>query len=87
MLRQNRVGRMLDAQSLINIGLAAILAALGWFARQVWDAVKALQKDVQALEVDLPKTYVTKTDFSDTMRRIEVMLQRISDKLDEKVDK
>jgi len=78
---------MLDAQSLINIGLAAILAALGWFARQVWDAVKALQKDVQALEVDLPKTYVTKTDFSDTMRRIEVMLQRISDKLDEKVDK
>lgn len=78
---------MLDAQSLINIGLAAILAALGWFARQVWDAVKALQKDVQALEVDLPKIYVTKTDFSDTMRRIEVMLQRISDKLDEKVDK
>ena len=78
---------MLDTQSLINIGLAAILAALGWFARQVWDAVKTLQKDVQALEVDLPKTYVTKTDFSDTMRRIEVMLQRISDKLDEKVDK
>lgn len=78
---------MLDTQTLINLGLAAILAAIGWFARQVWDAVKALQKDVQALEVDLPKTYVTKTDFSDTMRRIEVMLQRISDKLDEKVDK
>jgi len=53
----------------------------------VWDAVKLLQKDVQALEVEIPKTYVTKIDFSDTMRRIETMFQRISDKLDEKVDK
>jgi hypothetical protein len=78
---------MLDAQTMINVGLAAILAAVGWFARQVWDAVKALQKDVQALEVEMPKTYVTKTDFSDTMKRIEIMFQRISDKLDEKVDK
>ncbi len=78
---------MLDAQTLINLGLGAVLAALGWFARQVWDAVKALQKDVQAIEVDLPKTYVTKVDFSDTMRRIETMFQRISDKLDEKADK
>lgn len=78
---------MFDTQTLINLGLAAILAAVGWFARQVWDAVKALQKDVQALEVELPKTYVTKADFSDTMRRIEMMFQRISDKLDEKADK
>ena len=78
---------MLDAQTMINLGLAAILAAIGWVARQVWDAVKLLQKDVQALEVEIPKTYVTKVDFSDTMRRIETMFQRISDKLDEKADK
>lgn len=78
---------MLDAQTMINLGLAAILAAVGWFARQVWDAVKALQKDVQALEVEMPKNYVSKADFSDTMKRIEGMFQRISDKLDEKVDK
>lgn len=78
---------MLDAQTMINLGLAAVLAAGGWFARQVWDAVKALQKDVQALEVEMPKNYVSKVDFSDTMKRIELMLQRISDKLDEKADK
>jgi hypothetical protein len=78
---------MLDAQTLINVGLAAVLASIGWFARQVWYAVQSLQKDVRTIEVDLPKTYVSKVDFSDTMKRIESMLQRISDKLDEKVDK
>jgi hypothetical protein len=78
---------MLDAQIIVNLVLAAILASLGWFARQVWNAVKDLQKDVRTIEVDLPKSYVSKIDFSDTMKRIESMLQRIADKLDEKVDK
>lgn len=78
---------MLDAQTLINLILAAVLATFGWFARQVWEAVKMLQRDVQALEVDLPKSYVSKVDFADTMKRIETMLQRISDKIDDKADK
>jgi len=78
---------MLDAQTLINVLLASVLAAFGWFARQVWDAVKTLEKDVQALKVKLPTGYVTKEEFGDTMKRIEAMVQRIYDKLDEKMDK
>lgn len=78
---------MLDAQTLINFGLAAILAALGWFARQVWDAVKRLREDLHSIEVDLPKTYVSKNDFNVTMKHIEDMFQRIYDKLDDKADK
>lgn len=78
---------MLDAQTLINVLLASVLAAFGWFARQVWDAVKTLEKEVQALEVKLPTGYVTKAEFGDTMKRIESMFERISDKLDEKADK
>ena len=78
---------MLDAQTLINILLASVIAAFGWFARQVWDAVKSLEEDVQALEVKLPTEYVGKNEFNDTMKRIESMVQRIYDKLDEKVDK
>jgi hypothetical protein len=50
---------MLDAQIIVNLVLAAILASLGWFARQVWNAVKDLQKDVRTIEVDLPKSYVS----------------------------
>ena len=78
---------MLDAQTLINLALGCVLAAIGWFARQVWDAVKRLQADVHAIEVDLPKSYVSKNDFNDTMKHIETMFQRIYDKLDDKADK
>jgi hypothetical protein len=78
---------MLDAQILINVILAAILAAIGWFARQVWGAVKELQRDVHTIEVDLPTTYVSKNDFNETMKHIENMFQRIYDKLDGKADK
>lgn len=78
---------MLDAQTLINIAMGGVLAGIGWFARQVWDAVKRLQEDMHAIEVDLPKTYVSKNDFNDTMKHIENMFQRIYDKLDGKADK
>lgn len=78
---------MFDAQTMINLALGCVLAAIGWFARQVWDAVKRLQADVHAIEVDLPKSYVSKNDFNDTMKHIETMFQRIYDKLDGKADK
>lgn len=78
---------MLDAQTLINVLLASVLAGIGWFARQVWDAVKVLEKDVRTLEVQLPTVYVSKVEMSETLKDIKVMLQRISDKLDEKADK
>jgi ATP-dependent Clp protease adapter protein ClpS len=78
---------MFDAQTLINVGLAAILAAVGWFARQLWEAVQRLQRDLHEVEVSLPTSYVSKNDFNTTMKHIEDMFQRIYDKLDEKADK
>ena len=77
----------MDTQTLINTALGAILAAIGWFARQLWDAVDGLKKDVHQIEVDLPKTYVMKDDLDKRMSHIEDMFQRIYDKLDAKADK
>ena len=77
----------MDYQDLINLAAATALAALGWFARQLWDAVKELRRDLHALEVQLPAAYVTKNEHDTTLKRIEHMFQRIFDKLDEKVDK
>jgi hypothetical protein len=76
-----------DTQTLINTALGAILAAVGWFARQLWDAVDGLKKDVHQIEVNLPKTYVMKDDLDKRMSHIEDMFQRIYDKLDGKADK
>ena len=77
----------MDVQTIINVGGGVILTGIGWFARQLWDATERLKRDLHALEVDLPKSYVSKDDFNKTMRHIEDMFQRIYDKLDGKADK
>jgi hypothetical protein len=77
----------METQTIINLGVGVILTGIGWFARQIWESVQTLQRDLHEIEVDLPKNYVRKEEFSDTMRRIEDMVTRIYDKLDGKADK
>ena len=77
----------MDPQSLINVGGGIILAGVGWWARVIWESVQRLKDDLHLIEVELPKSYVTKDDFNITMKHIETMVQRIYDKLDAKADK
>jgi hypothetical protein len=77
----------MDHQTLINVGGGVILAGIGWWARVIWESVQRLKEDLHEIEVDLPKSYVTKDDFNQTMKHIESMFQRIYDKLDGKADK
>ena len=74
-------------QTTINLALSAALAVAGWFARQLWEAVKSLKDDLHRIEADLPKSYVLKDDMDKRMDHIETMFQRIYDKLDGKADK
>jgi len=74
-------------QNTINMALSAALAIAGWFARQLWEAVKALKDDLHRIEADMPKTYVLKDDMDKRMDHIEDMFKRIYDKLDAKQDK
>jgi hypothetical protein len=77
----------MDTQTIINVGLGIILTGIGWFARQIWEATQRLQDDLHKIEVDLPMHYVQKSDYSETMKRIEIMFERIFDKLDQKADR
>jgi hypothetical protein len=77
----------MQSQDLINIVAGSALAAIGWFSRQIWDAVKELRTDLHRIETDLPKNYVMKVDLDRRMEHIEQMFQRIYDKLDGKADK
>lgn len=74
-------------QSTINLVFGAVLAVVGWFARQLWEAVQSLKADLHKIEVDLPISYVRKDDLDKRMDHIETMFQRIYDKLDGKADK
>lgn len=77
----------MEAQNLINIVGGTVLSVLGWFARQLWDAVQDLKRDVKAIEVDLPTFYVRKEDLETRLDRLETVLNRIFEKLDHKADK
>lgn len=77
----------MDIQHIIDLILGVGLAVMGWFARELWSAVKELKSDLSKLREQLPATYVTKDDYREDMKEIKGLLNKISDKLDNKQDK
>lgn len=79
--------KIMDIQTLFNIGIGAVVAAIGWFARTLWDADQKLREDLKQIEVMLPGSYVHKDDFRRELQEIKEMLNKIFDRLDNKADK
>jgi len=77
----------MDYQTLLNIGLTLVSSVTGWFARELWAAVKELKSDLAKLREDLPKEYIAKDDYKDDIRELKDMIGKIFDKLDNKSDK
>ena len=77
----------MDMNLIINIILGVALSVGGWFVRQMWDAVQNLKSDIQRIEVELPTSYVRKSDLDARLDKLELLLDRIFEKLDTKVDK
>ena len=67
----------------LGIGMTVV----GWFARELWGAVKELKADLAALREDLPKEYVAKDDYREDIREIKALLAKIFEKLENKADK
>jgi len=76
-----------ENQHLINALIGGGFAILGWFARELWGAVKELRADLAALREDLPKEYVAKYDYKEDIKEIKAMLEKIFEKLENKADK
>lgn len=77
----------MEFQQLVNLIVGATLSVLGWFARQLWQAVQDLKNDMKAVEVALPTHYVRKEELESRLDKLESILMKIYDKLDTKVDK
>lgn len=77
----------MDYQTIINIGAGAILAAVGWFVRIMWEANKELRDDLAKLKDHMADKYMRRDDFREFAREIRELLLSISDKLDKKADK
>ena len=63
------------------------MAVCGWFARELWAAVKDLKSDLAKLREEIPKAYVQRDDYREDMRDIKEMFNKIMDKLELKQDK
>lgn len=74
-------------QTFFNILASGALAALGWFAREMWDATQKLRDNLAKLREEIAKDYVPKSDFKDAMRELRDLLVSIDNKLDKKADK
>lgn len=72
----------MDTQTLINGAIWIAIGIGGWFAREVWGAVKELQKDLHQIEIDLPSNYIRRDEFQDGLREIKDICRQIFDKVD-----
>ena len=77
----------MDWQLIINLAVGAVLTAIGWWCREIWDSIKALKEDINKIEVELPTHYVQKVDINARFDKIDTVLERIFDRLDNKADK
>ena len=77
----------MESQQVINMFLGVGMTVVGWFAREMWSAVKDLKTDLSNLRENLPKVYVARDDYKEDIRGIKAMLEKIVDKLDAKADK
>jgi hypothetical protein len=77
----------MEWQPVINFIGSAILVAIGWWCKQIWDSIDRLKQSVKEIEIDLPTNYVRKIDLEAKFDKLEATLQRIIDKLDSKADK
>jgi len=73
----------MDTQTLINLAFGALGALGGW-------VLNSLSRSILRIEdrlLELPMQYVTKEDYRMDISEIKEMLNKIFDKLDNKVDK
>ena len=84
----------MDWQTVINIGLSSVLAALGWFAREIWDSLKELRKNTHEIEKELRELYVRRDDLREVrvemsarFDKIESLIGSLYDRLNDKADK
>jgi hypothetical protein len=73
----------MDAQTLINAGIAVAGFLGGWVLTQITKSLDKLDDDVK----HMPEKYIMKADYYRDITDIKAMLKGIYDKLDHKADK
>jgi uncharacterized protein YpuA (DUF1002 family) len=73
----------MDYQVAFNIAIGLAAAFGGWTLRSITNSLENLQRDHK----EMMNQFVRRDDYKSALERIEAILTRIWDKLDEKADK
>ena len=73
----------MDMQTLINTVLPIICVAIGWFCKELWNAVQNLKEDLSELRTHIADNYLRKDDFANRWDEVLKAIHRVEDKLDE----
>jgi chorismate mutase len=88
----------MDWQTVINFVLGGFTALIGWFAREIWDAIKELRGEIKQLDKQMHQDFVRRDDFRDAMaehkqdmqqgfREVKELLGAVFKRLESKQDK
>ena len=73
----------MDYQDAFNVAILIAAAFGGWTLRSITTSLENLQRDHK----EMMNQFVRRDDYKSALERIEAILTRIWDKLDEKADK
>ena len=78
---------MMDWTQISIAGLGVGFSVLGWFARELWNAVQQLKSDLGKLEVKIGTDYVRYDRLQDALKPLIDKLSRIEDAVAHKQDR
>jgi hypothetical protein len=71
-------------QQYINMALSISFLVLGWFAREMWSAVKELKTDLAKLREEIPHSCVQKDDYRIDIKELKDMLSKLFDMIEKR---
>ena len=71
-------------QQYINMALSISFLVLGWFAREMWTAVKELKTDLAKLREEIPHSCVQKDDYRIDVKELKDMLSKLFDMIEKR---
>jgi leucyl aminopeptidase len=77
----------MDTQLIIDITLGTVLTVMGWVAKELWNTLREMSREIHEIRQEMPTKYVMRSDYKEDLAEIKNMLNKIFDQLHAKVDK
>jgi hypothetical protein len=78
---------VLDWEQMGNLLITCGFGVIGWFVTMIMRDHDVTRQTISEIRIELPSKYVSKDDLMGHLNRIEAMLTKIFDRLEQKVDK